>query len=133
MLDYGVAPLLALVIAVRGAGQARALGMLALSVAIAWQAAPFVQNVANSFGEQAQAASYWQPVISFLDQPGRHDPANFRVEVVSTARHYESYYLTRGEGEAIPARLVPAERLPHQRGALRQDAERRRRTSAGCG
>ncbi len=76
--------------------------MLALSVAIAWQAAPFVQNVANSFGEQAQAASYWQPVISFLHQPGRHDPANFRVEVVSTARHYESYYLTRGEGEAIP-------------------------------
>ncbi len=76
--------------------------MLALAVAIAWQAAPFVQNVAASFGEQAQAASYWQPVISFLHQPGRHDPANFRVEVVSTARHYESYYLTRGEGEAIP-------------------------------
>ena len=41
-------------------------------------------------------------MISFLHQPGRHDPANFRVEVVSTARHYESYYLTRGEGEAIP-------------------------------
>jgi hypothetical protein len=101
VLDYAAAPLLALVIAVRG-GQARALGALALSVAIAWQAAPFVQNVANSFGEQAQAASYWQPVISFLHQPGRHDPANFRVEVVSTARHYESYYLTRGEGEAIP-------------------------------
>ena len=45
---------------------------------------------------------YWQPVIGFLHQPGRHDPANFRVEVVATARHYESYYLTRGEGEAIP-------------------------------
>ena len=41
-------------------------------------------------------------MIRFLHQPGRHDPANFRVEVVSTARHYESYYLTRGEGEAIP-------------------------------
>ena len=101
MLDYAIAPLLALVIAVRG-GQARAIGALALSVAIAWQAAPFVQNVANSFGEEAQAASYWQPVISFLREPGRHDPANFRVEIVSTARHYESYYLTRGEGEAIP-------------------------------
>ena len=101
VLDYLAAPLLALVIAVRGP-QARALGVLALTVAIAWQAAPFVQNVANSFGEQAQSASYWQPVISFLHQPGRHDPANFRVEVVSTARHYESYYLTRGEGEAIP-------------------------------
>ena len=101
VLDYLAAPLLALVIAVRGP-QTRALGMLALTVAIAWQAAPFVQNVAASFGEQAQAASYWQPVISFLHQPGRHDPANFRVEVVSTARHYESYYLTRGEGEAIP-------------------------------
>lgn len=101
VLDYAAAPLLALVIAVRGR-QARALGVLALSVAIAWQAAPFVQNVANSFGEQAQAASYWQPVISFLHEPGRHDPANFRVEVVATARHYESYYLTRGEGEAIP-------------------------------
>ena len=101
VLDYAIAPMLALVIAVRG-GHARALGVLALSVAIAWQAAPFVQNVANSYGEQAQAASYWQPVISFLHQPGRHDPANFRVEIVSTARHYESYYLTRGEGEAIP-------------------------------
>ena len=101
VLDYLAAPLLALVIAVRGP-QARALGVLALTVAIAWQAAPFVQNVAASFGEQAQSASYWQPVISFLHQPGRHDPANFRVEVVSTARHYESYYLTRGEGEAIP-------------------------------
>ena len=102
VLDYLAAPLLALVIAVRGYRQVGALGVLALSVAIAWQAAPFVQNVANSFGEQAQAASYWQPVISFLDQPGRHDPANFRVEVVSTARHYESYYLSRGEGEALP-------------------------------
>ena len=101
VLDYAIAPMLALVIAVRG-GHARALGVLALSVAIAWQAAPFVQNLANSYGEQAQAASYWQPVISFLHQPGRHDPANFRVEIVSTARHYESYYLTRGEGEAIP-------------------------------
>jgi hypothetical protein len=101
VLDFVAAPLLALVIAVRGS-HARALGMLALTVAIAWQAAPFVQNVAASFGEQAQTASYWQPVISFLHQPGRHDPANFRVEVVSTARHYESYYLTRGEGEAIP-------------------------------
>jgi hypothetical protein len=101
LLDYAIAPMLALVIAVRG-GQARALGVLALSVAIAWQAAPFVQNVANSFGEQAQAASYWQPVIGFLNEPGRHDQANFRVEVVATARHYESYYLTRGEGEAIP-------------------------------
>jgi hypothetical protein len=102
VLDYLAAPLLALVIAVRGRRQTGALGVLALAVAIAWQGAPFFQNVANSFGEQAQAASYWQPVISFLDQPGRHDPANFRVEIVSTARHYESYYLTRGEGEAIP-------------------------------
>ena len=101
VLDYACAPLLALVIAVRG-GQARAFAALALSVAIAWQAAPFVKNIANSFGEQAQAASYWQPVISFLREPGRHDPANFRVEIVATARHYESYYLTRGEGEAIP-------------------------------
>jgi hypothetical protein len=101
LLDYAIAPMLALVIAVRG-GHARALGVLALSVAIAWQAAPFVQNLANSYGEQAQAASYWQPVIAFLHEPGRHDPANFRVEIVSTARHYESYYLTRGEGEAIP-------------------------------
>jgi hypothetical protein len=101
VLDYAAAPLLALVVAVRGP-QARTLGVLALAVSILWQAAPFVQNVAASFGEQAQSASYWQPVISFLHQPGRHDPANFRVEVVSTARHYESYYLTRGEGEAIP-------------------------------
>ncbi len=102
VLDYLAAPLLALVIAVRGGRRSVRSSVLALAVAIAWQVAPFVQNVANSFGEQAQAASYWQPVISFLDQPGRHDPANFRVEVVSTARHYESYYLTRGEGEAIP-------------------------------
>ena len=102
VLDYLVAPLLALVIAIRGAVRRGRSACSRSRVAIAWQAAPFVQNVANSFGEQAQAASYWQPVISFLHQPGRHDPANFRVEVVSTARHYESYYLTRGEGEAIP-------------------------------
>ena len=128
VLDYAAAPLLALVIAVRG-GQTRALGVLALSVAIAWQAAPFVQNVANSFGEQAQAASYWQPVITFLHQPGRHDPANFRVEVVSTARHYESYYLTRGEGEAIPRGWYRQNDFPTN-GVLYDRTLQRRRVSA---
>ncbi len=125
LLDYAIAPMLALVIAVRG-GQARALGALALSVAIAWQAAPFVQNVANSFGEQAQAASYWQPVINFLHQPGRHDPANFRVEIVSTARHYESYYLTRGEGEAIPRGWYRQNDFPTNGVLYDRDAQRRR-------
>ena len=131
VLDYLAAPLLALVIAVRGP-QARALGVLALTVAIAWQAAPFVQNVARlvrraGAGRLVLAAGDLVPAPAGpprsrqLPRRGRLHGAPLRV-VLPHAR--------RGRGDS--ARLVPAERLPHQRRALRPHAERRRVSSAGC-
>jgi hypothetical protein len=45
----------------------------------------------RSSGRDAQP-SYWAPVIRYLH---RHSSARFRVEVVPTANHWESFYLPR--------------------------------------
>jgi hypothetical protein len=97
ILDYISAPLLALVIALRGY-RPRVLAVIALGVALVWQAAPAVRNAIGISAERASAATFWRTPIHFFDVPAHRD-RNFRVEVVATWGHWESLYLA---GRGIP-------------------------------
>jgi hypothetical protein len=100
LLDYASAPLLVLVIALRGF-RPRAAAVVALGVAIAWQVTPVVKNAIGISTEQADAASFWKPAIAFVADPAHNSP-DFRVEVVATWGHWESSYLAGRHNVQIP-------------------------------
>ncbi len=71
--------------------------MLLLSLALAgglyWQLSASVNQIARSVGDPSTAASYFQPVATWLRE---HDGVAARVEVPPTANHWESAYLAPG-------------------------------------
>jgi hypothetical protein len=74
----------------------RWLAAAALTAALASNVLPY--SVMISSRSAGSAASFWRPIIAFLQT---HDTAQaFRVEVVPTADHWEAYYLP-GAGIAL--------------------------------
>ena len=97
ILEFAAAPLLALVVSVQRP-RPLILGIAALATALVWQGSPLVRHLTDGVRGQAEAApAYWSPVNAFLDE---HDPErtigrDYRVEIVATGQHWESYYVTR--------------------------------------
>ena len=116
----------------RSASTARSHGaVVALGVALVWQAAPLARNAIGISLEQAQAASFWRPAQRFFD-PATHldhrDP-DYRVEVVATWGHWESYYLAGKAGIPIARGWhrqddFPQNRVFYQPGGLTADTYR---------
>ena len=83
---------LMLVAAAQARFRPRFLVSLALTVAFANNLVPYLMLVPFRLDSRPEAAAFWQPAIDFL---GRHPDPNFRVEVVPTAAHWESYWIPR--------------------------------------
>lgn len=81
---------LMLVAAGRAGWRPRWLALTACAVALASNVLPYAAMVQDRSSSLGSKLSYWQPVIRYLD---RHDRPGFRVEVVETANHWESYFL----------------------------------------
>jgi hypothetical protein len=72
--------------------QPRRLVVLALAAAFAYNVVPYALLVPSRLGNDTQQASFWRPAIRFLRQ---HEQADFRVEVVPTAEHWEAYWIPK--------------------------------------
>jgi hypothetical protein len=68
----------------------RKLALAALAAALAYNAVPFVLLIPYRLDNRPAKAAFWQPALRFLRG---HSGPNFRVEVVPTAAHWESYWL----------------------------------------
>ena len=70
----------------------RWLSVLALTAATATSLGPYLVMIPQRATSQGSQASYWTPLITYL---GAHHSPQYRVEVVPTADHWETYYLPR--------------------------------------
>lgn len=70
----------------------RWLATTALAAAFAANLLPYTAMISVRSTSVDAAASFWRPVVRFLDA---HVTPGFRVEVVPTANHWEAYYLPR--------------------------------------
>jgi len=70
----------------------RRLAVLALTGAFAYNLVPYLMLIPYRLDNRPAAAGFWQPPLEFLR---RHAQPGFRVEVVPTAAHWESYWLPR--------------------------------------
>ncbi len=104
LIDYFALPLLLLVLAPTGY-RPRLLAVAAIVVAVLWQAIPVARDLRGALQEGADGAAFWAGAVDFLER--HHDP-NFRVEVVATWGHWESYH-------------VASRGIPITRGWFRQD------------
>jgi hypothetical protein len=85
----------------------RRLVALALAVALGYNIVPYLLLVPYRLDGRPATARFWQPAIEYLRQ---HAKPGFRVEVVPTAAHWESYW-------------IPKAGLPLARGWYRQTDE----------
>lgn len=88
-LDAVVFPVMLLAASLAGF-RPRRLVTLALAVALAYNVVPYLLLIPYRLDGRPAHAAFWQPAVSFLR---RHSGPNFRVEVVPTAAHWESYWL----------------------------------------
>ncbi len=70
----------------------RPLTVVALAGALAYNVVPYLMLVPYRLDSRPETSNYWQPAISFLQH---HDDPNYRVEVVPTSGHWESYWSPR--------------------------------------
>jgi hypothetical protein len=70
----------------------RGLTVAALSLALAYNLVPYLMLIPYRLTNDPSTASFWQPAVGFLD---RNAGQFRRVEVVPTAAHWESYWVTR--------------------------------------
>lgn len=70
----------------------RGLAALAVVGAFAYNLTPYLLLVPYRLDNRPASQSFWQPPINFLH---KHSGPDFRVEVVPTAAHWESYWLPR--------------------------------------
>jgi hypothetical protein len=68
----------------------RGLTVVALAGALAYTLVPNLMLIPYRLDNRPAAASYWQSALSFL---AHHAHPGYRVEVVPTAAHWESYWL----------------------------------------
>ncbi len=90
-LSAFVFPLVLLTCALAGF-RPRRLVVLALAVAFAYNVTPYLLLIPYRLDGRPATAAFWQPTLTFL---GRHSTPGFRVEVVPTAAHWESYWLPK--------------------------------------
>jgi hypothetical protein len=88
-LDAFVFPVMLLAASLAGF-RPRRLVTLALAVALAYNVIPYLLLIPYRLDGRPAHAAFWQPAVDFLH---RHSGPNFRVEVVPTAAHWESYWL----------------------------------------
>jgi hypothetical protein len=70
----------------------RWLAVPALAAALAYNVVPYLMLIPYRADPRPEAVAFWRPALGFLEQ---HRSADFRVEVVPTANHWESYWLPR--------------------------------------
>src|SRR5262249_22713943 len=70
----------------------RGLAIFALAGALAYTLVPNLMLIPYRLDNRPAAGPFWQPALAFLAD---HAERAFRVEVVPTAAHWESYYLPR--------------------------------------
>jgi len=70
----------------------RRLVALALAVSFAYNVTPYLLLIPYRLDNRPASASFWQPAIAFLRH---HLQPGFRVEVVPTAAHWESYWIPK--------------------------------------
>jgi hypothetical protein len=93
-------------VALQAAGfRPRLAGLVLVAVGISLQVMPAADALRQSVDDPAAIPAYWSGVLHYLQ---RHRNPNYRVEVVATSTHWESYYLA-GAG------------IPLARGWFRQD------------
>jgi hypothetical protein len=72
--------------------QPRRLVLLALAGALAYNVVPYLLLIPYRLDNRPASARYWQAPLVYLRA---HDAPRFRVEVVPTAAHWESYWVPR--------------------------------------
>jgi hypothetical protein len=70
----------------------RRLVVLALAGALAYNVVPYLLLIPYRLDNRPSEASFWRPSLDYLHA---HARPGFRVEVVPTAAHWESYWLAR--------------------------------------
>jgi hypothetical protein len=70
----------------------RWLAVLAIGGAFAYNLVPYFMLIPYRLDTRPQHESFWQPALAYLT---RHESPNYRVEVVETAAHWESYWFPR--------------------------------------
>jgi hypothetical protein len=70
----------------------RSLVTVALAGALAYNVTPYLLLVPYRLDDRPATAGYWRAPLLFLD---RHAQPGYRIEVVPTAAHWESYWLPR--------------------------------------
>ena len=88
-LDAFVFPVMLLAASLAGF-RPRWLVTLALAASLAYNVVPYLLLIPYRLDGRPAHAAFWQPAVDFLH---RHSGPNFRVEVVPTAAHWESYWL----------------------------------------
>ncbi len=81
-----------LVVAAQTRFRPRALVAVALVGALAYNLVPYLMQIPFRLDSRPASASFWRPALRYL---ARHDGPDYRVEVVPTANHWESYWLPR--------------------------------------
>jgi hypothetical protein len=85
----------------------RWLSVAVLAVAVSGHVIPVSRDLEGGLAVRADEAAFWDRAVTWLNDPERHD-VNYRVEVVSTWGHWESYFLATHD-------------IPITRGWFRQD------------
>ena len=104
LLDYFGLPLLLLVLVPRGF-RPRVPAVAAVLVMVLWQAIPVVRELRGGLVQRADKAEFWTGAVDFLE---RHHDDDYRVHVVGTSGHWESFH-------------VASQNIPITRGWFRQD------------
>lgn len=81
-----------LVVAAQARFRPRWLTVAALAGALAYNIVPYLMLVPYRLDSRPETAAFWRPAIAFLHH---HADPNYRVEVVPTAAHWESYWIPR--------------------------------------
>jgi hypothetical protein len=83
---------LMLLVAMKAQFRPRFLATIAVVVAFAYNVVPYAMLIPYRLDARPARVAFWKPALDFL---ARHQNPDFRVEVVPTAAHWESYWLPK--------------------------------------
>ena len=83
---------LMLLAAIQARFRPRALATVAVVAAFAYNLVPYLMLIPYRLDSRPAHAAFWRPALGFLEA---HRNPDFRIEVVPTAAHWESYWLPR--------------------------------------
>lgn len=81
-----------LVVALLARFRPRLIAAAALAAALAYNLVPYLQQTPLRTDVRPESASFWQPAVDFLRV---HASPNYRIEVVPTTEHWETYWLPK--------------------------------------